>query len=100
MENILSRIDCEFDAGFLDLNHKSDIVVKEENKFDVPFKNDPHDLLSDMSNFTSMKNAMHDPPNFSDADFKYLLSKSPPDEMKKSSKSKKETEEEEREKMQ
>ncbi len=112
MENILDKVDYEFNATFPELSDRKYAIVKEENngkldcfdKSDVNVKKeDPPDIFSDIQNFPVIQkeNSNNRKAVFPGMDLKYLLSKEVTEsDSKKLSKSKKEIEEEEREKMQ
>lgn len=109
MENLLGKIDFDFNPEFSDIDDKkfsnptrNEDASSSNTKFVDDKPKNPHDLFSDIDHFSSLTNEnSNGRSNFSEADFKYLLLKSPPEiDSKKSAKSKKEVEEEERERMQ
>lgn len=109
MENILGKIDFDFNSDFSEIDDKK-FVNPSKNEDSPPSSSklndekpkNTNDLFTDIDNFSSLRNENSSSRNkFNEADLKYLLSKSPPEnDFKKSTKSKKEIEEEERERMQ
>lgn len=108
MENLLGKIDFDFNSEFSEIDDKKFVTPpknEDDSTSNTKFVDKPkntHDIFSDIDHFSSLTNEnSNGRNNFSEADFKYLLSKSPPEnDPKKSAKSKKEIEEEERERMQ
>ena len=110
MDDLLGKINFNFNSEFCETDTDDKKFFNPSNKDDnsnssLKFTDDKsknHDLFSEIDTFSSLtNNNSNGGSNFSEADLKYLLTKSPPEnDPKKSAKSKKEMEEEERERMQ